>query len=577
MKSTLCGPPSPAGGIWGERGVAPSAGAAKFASMTSRSLGHRAPLLWLVAPLMAGLVAGKCTAIAPPTWLLGAALGSAVMANVAAWRRPRWWPPAIVATMFLAGGASYPLHRARLPRWEALPPREVSVSVQVDRIFPQADGRRATGLGRIVRAETPWRDLAAQRVYFSLVLPRGIPAPIRSAVFDAQGVLAPVPANPPADTFDSYLANAGLNFRLTRGRLRTIVRPASPYHAFLERTAAKLNEWLSAGVAAKRPALTAVFRAMMLGQKHELSDEQNALFMQSGTMHLFAINGLHIGVVAMALHALFTVLRCPRPVAALVTLAVLWLDVDTTGASPSAVRAFILVACYESATVLRRPANGLAALAAAALIVLLLEPMALFSASFQMSYGVVLAILTFGIPLAEWLTAHLAPFRDLPAVSWAWWQRTLADALRWFWPVLGIGLAAALVSTVSGPQFFQIWAPGGLLANLVLVPVAMFVIIAGCASVAAGLIGANLLGVLFNHAAMVLLVVIDRLIRIGATVPGTWWAARWREPWLAPTTLGLLAVTLLAGYAAGWRRDRGGWWPPVAVAGLGLIFGVKFG
>lgn len=526
---------------------------------------------------MAGLAAGKFTDLAPVPWLLGGALVAAVAANLAACQAPRWWAPAIATAMFLAGSASYALHRARLPRWERLPPREVNVSLRVNRIFPQAGGQRATGLGTIVRTDGLVSELLGQRLYFSLALRRGESAPVRSAVVEAIGVLAPLPRDPPADTFDSYLSNAGLNFRLTRGRLLATAQPPTGYHVFLEHAAEKLNAWLSAGVAAKRPELTAVFRAMMLGQKHELSDEQNALFMQSGTMHLFAINGLHIGVVAMALHALLTVVRCPRPVAALVTLAVLWLDVDTTGASPSAVRAFILVACYESATVLRRPANGIAALAAAALIVLLRDPMALFSASFQMSYGVVLAILTFGIPFADWLSTKLAIFRDLPEATWAWWQRLLGMALHWFWPVLGIGLAAALVSTVSGPQFFHIWAPGGLIANLVLVPIAMLVIIAGCASVAAGLAGATSLGVLFNHAAMVLLIVIDRLIRLGAAAPGTWWAANWREPWLASATLAALTATLLAGYAAGWRRERGGWWPPFAIAGLGLIFGVKFG
>jgi len=292
-------------------------------------------------------------------------------------------------------------------------------------------------------------------------LRRGETAPTRSTVIAAIGVLAPLARNPPSDSFDGYLASAGMNFRLTRGRVLAVEQPPTRYHAFLERAAVKLNELLSAGVAAKRPELTAVFRAMMLGQKHELSDEQNAEFMHSGTMHLFAINGLHIGVVAMALHALLAVLRCPRPIAAVVTLAVLWLDVDTTGASPSAVRAFILIACFEAALVLRRPVNGIAALAAAALIVLVVEPMALFSASFQMSYGVVFAILSFGLPLAEWMAARFALFKDLPEATWAWWQKFSATALRWFWPVLGIGLAAALVSAVSGPEYFHVWAPGG--------------------------------------------------------------------------------------------------------------------
>jgi len=85
-----------------------------------------------------------------------------------------------------------------------------------------------------------------------------------------------------------------------------------------------------------------------------------------------------------------------------------------------------------------------------------------------------------------------------------------------------------------------------------------------------------MLGVLFNHAAIALLVVIDRLIRIGVQVPGTWWVANWRAPWLASAALALVLAALLAGYATGCKKERGAWWPPVAIAALGLILGVKF-
>ena len=94
---------------------------------------------------------------------------------------------------------------------------------------------------------------------------------------------------------------------------------------------------------------------MMLGRKQDLAAIQRGLFLLSGTMHLFAINGLHIGVVALSLHALLALARCPRPLASTLVLAVLWLDVDTTGESPSAVRAFLMVAVLEAAFILRRP------------------------------------------------------------------------------------------------------------------------------------------------------------------------------------------------------------------------------
>lgn len=545
--------------------------------MTSRSLGHRAPLLWLVVPFIAGIAMGRYGPTVRPATLLALALAVAGLSFLAAWRAPRWWALPLSMTLLFAGDASYNLRRARLAAWEQLPPREVRLSLRVDRLFPQADDRKAAGLATVVRSEAHLPDLAGQRIYFSLVLSERVVAPVRSMIIATVGVLVPLPENPPPATFDGYLADAGMNFRLARGRMLAVEQPPTRYRMFCEHLGHRLNATLSAGVAVKRPELAAVYRAMMLGQKYELSLEQEQLFMHSGTMHLFAINGLHIGVVAMALHALLVIARCPRLLVAGLTLLLLWLDVDTTGASPSAVRAWLLVAVYETAFILRLPANGIAALAAAALVVLLAEPMALFSASFQMSYGVVLAILSFGLPLADWLAGRWPPWPNLPEVTWAWWQRWWARGVRWFWPVFGIGVAAALVGAVSGAAFYRVFTPGGLVANLVLVPLAMLVIVAGFASIALGLAGWTEASLLLNHAAVLVLAVIEALIRLSQQVPGIWWPAEWRAPWLGTATLALLLTVIVTGYARGWAGWARGFWPPVAVVLLALIFGVKFG
>jgi competence protein ComEC len=294
-------------------------------------------------------------------------------------------------------------------------------------------------------------------------------------------------------------------------------------------------------------------------------------------MHLFAINGLHIGVVAFSLHMLLMLLRCPRPVATLITLAVLWLDVSSTGASPSAVRAFLLVAAFETAYVLRLPNNGIAALANAATIVLVLDPMALFGAGFQMSYGVVLSILCLGLPLADALQARWQPYASLPKVSWTRWQHALTQSLNWLAGALGIGIAATLVSALTGIQHFHVLVPGSLLANLILVPLASLVIVAGFISITGGLLGGIAISAWFNHAALLVLWGIDALIRYSSGLPGAWYAANWRAPWFGPAALASLLILCLTGYAFGWHRNRGSFWPPVVVTTLVLVFGVKFG
>ncbi len=545
--------------------------------MLSRSLGHRAPLLWLVLPFIGGLALGKMGLAAPVGVMLTAAGLAAVGAGLAASRAPRWWAPSLVVAMVLAGAASYALHRVRLPAWDQLPPREARVGLRVDRVFAPSDARRATGLATVVRVDEHLRELAGQRVYFSLNLRRGETAPIRSAVVSAVGVLVTLPRDPSADTFDGYLAGAGINFRLTRGRVLATERPARGYYQFCARAAERCHAILGLGIAEKRPALAGLLRAMMLGATHELSDEQHTLFMQSGTMHLFAISGLNIGVIAGALQSLLLLLRLPPWARLAIGAALLWLFVDITGASPSAVRAFTMAVFLQAAFVFERPANVLAALVASALAVVLVAPLQVFSASFLMSYGIVTALLVLGLPLGDAWLARWTPWRDLPKPTWRWWQRWSEAAWRAVAVAVAIGVATTLVSLLTGVQFFRLLTPGALAANLVLIPAAMVVTLAGFASLLCGLVGFSAGAVLCNHAAALVLALIEWLVRLSVQLPGAFLPARFSHAWIGTAALVALLAALLVGYSARWQKHGGSWWPPFAIVALVLVFGVSFG
>jgi competence protein ComEC len=355
---------------------------------------------------------------------------------------------------------------------------------------------------------------------------------------DAVGLIAPVPRHPPADSFDGYLHGLGVAFFLSRGRLLSVQKAPTAYRRWCETIAQRMNELLGYGLG-RRPALAAVYRAMMLGRRRGLSKEQGLLF-----MHLFAINGLHIGVVALSMNALLALLRFPRRFAAVLVLAVLWLDVDTTGASPSALRAFLMVAAVEIAWMLRRPVNPLAAVTTSALIVVLADPMEFLSASFQMSYSVVAAIFLLGLPLGARLQARFPANRDLPEGSWLWRHRAAAAATRHLYPAVGVGAAA---------------------------------IVAGFGSLVAGMACAAAASRLFNCAAGVLLGLIDVLLRLATEIPGAWFPAHYRATWTGPAALAALVGSCMAGYASGWRIERGGFWPPFAIAAIALGLGARFG
>src|SRR5690606_17449732 len=150
--------------------------------------------------------------------------------------------------------------------------------------------------------------------------------------------------------------------------------------------------------------------------------------------------------------------------------------------------------------VVRAPGNVASALAASALLVLLLDPMQLFGAGFQMSYGIVAALLLYGVPMAERWHQAVRPWVLVPPVALVWWQRSIIRACRCLQSSMAIGLAAALIGTISGVAFFGIFTPAAIVANLPLIPLASAAILAGFASLLSGMAGLTPLVVLFNHA-----------------------------------------------------------------------------
>ena len=542
--------------------------------MTSRSLGHRAPLLWVLLPLMTGLILGKLDWLPlTPTWWAGAGV---VLAGIALGVR-KAWAPCLVLGVVLSGAALYEIQRARLPDWDALPPRESQATIHVDRMFaPRPDGKSASGLGHIISSEALLPELAGQAVYFSINLRRGAAPPIRSSELVVIGVLQTLPRNPPGDTFDGYLANAGINFRLTRGRVVATPGVPTAYNRFCDAALRRFDRLLDRGIE-KHPNYSGVYRAMLLGQQQELSEEQHTIFMESGTMHLFSISGLHIATIAGVIYGALVLLRLPRWAQLVVGGTLLWLYVDITGGTPSAVRSWIMIMFLYASRTLRTPGSPVAALAASAVVVLVYAPLQFFSASFQLSYGIVAALLLMGLPLGEAWSARWSLFADLPKSAWRWHQHLRDKSWRGLIGMLSIGIASTLFSALLGIAIFRLFTPGSLAANLVLIPASVLVVLAGFLSLLCGLVGLGALSVVFNHAGILVLAAIEHTVRFFVTLPGVYYPAQFSPAWLGYAGTVAVFGTMLYGYATRWEWKRGGFWPPFALTAVALVLGVRFG
>jgi competence protein ComEC len=469
--------------------------------------------------------------------------------------------------------------RARPAEWDTLelPPREARLTLRVERLFAPPQGRAdmAGGIARVVGTERHLEDLKGQRIQFFTTWPAEAGPTLRGAEFVALGLLRPVPARPEAGGFDRFMADAGVNFSFSRGRVEGEPKAAGAWSRFCAAAGARLEKILRTGLE-DEPERADLYVAMMLGKKEELGEERKDWFMRSGTMHLFAISGLHIAGIAVALNTLLGLARVPPVARFAAGTALLWIFVQTTGGAPSAVRAFWMVTCMLAAHRLRLPGNSLAALAASALVVLVLDPHQLFGAGFQMSYGIVAALLLYGVPLFEkWREAWHPSWNEPAELRPGWWRWLQTVPPLGVLSVLALGLAATLMSLPATVTFFGLMTPGGFFVNLLLVPTAGLVLFSGVGAMVCGLAGLAPLASLFNHAAAVVLAVMEGAVMLALKVPGGSWSAGFVAPWLGPATMAGVLVLLAAGYVRGWRAAEGGYWVPWAVLGLGLVLGVR--
>ena len=126
--------------------------------------------------------------------------------------------------------------------------------------------------------------------------------------------------------------------------------------------------------------------AMTLGWRTAFTGDISEPFLRAGTMHLFAIDGLRIALISGMLVALLRVLQVSRAWCGLIAIPAIWFYTAATGWESSAIRASVMMTIVLGGWALKRPANLVNSLAAAAFIILLWEPRQLFEASFQLSF-----------------------------------------------------------------------------------------------------------------------------------------------------------------------------------------------
>ena len=132
--------------------------------------------------------------------------------------------------------------------------------------------------------------------------------------------------------------------------------------------------------------------ALLTGETETISEAGRIALSEAGLSHILAVSGMHCGFLyAMAV---FFIGRHRRRFLASITIMILVFYVILTGASPSVVRACVMLSFVLLAPVFRRESDGFTSLSAALLLILLANPYAVASLSLQLSFAAMAGMLT---------------------------------------------------------------------------------------------------------------------------------------------------------------------------------------
>jgi competence protein ComEC len=279
-------------------------------------------------------------------------------------------------------------------------------------------------------------------------------------------------------SYQKYLSNRDVHFILSVKNSSEIKKESKSGGIYFLKSVYRLrnyfkkinNQYLS-------PKEAGIMNALLLGDRSYIPKNVRQLFVMTGTAHILAISGLHMGIIALILMMFFRLLPVHRIFQFLCVIVFLLGYMMLAGFRVSVLRATIMIVIFLGSHIFERQASNLNTLFLAGFIIALINPLYLFDVGFQLSFTCVLSIFLF-VPMFKkvipkklpYLFAHIL---DSLCVSFAVW----------------IGVGGLIM------YYFHVMTPISIVANLIVVPLLMALLILGFGLMFLGGISAFLAGV----------------------------------------------------------------------------------
>ena len=279
-------------------------------------------------------------------------------------------------------------------------------------------------------AEKPADTKATENIL--CYLREGVPEPEIGSLVILKGTLKNFqqPTNPGQFNAPFYYQILRISFRLNQAEIQVksdrFYKIAEGLYQLRRKAGSKVDALLPEQEAS-------VMKTMLLGEKGILDEEIKGLYQRNGIAHILAISGFHISMIGMGLYQLLRRAGLKIKLSAILASMIIVLYGMMTGFAVSAIRAIAMFLLQMLAQILGRTYDRITALAVAAVLVLVEQPLYLFHSGFQFSFLCVLGIslilpvlgnvrkgkkLFEGVALmAVTLPVYLGVFYQIPAYS----------------------------------------------------------------------------------------------------------------------------------------------------------------
>lgn len=279
------------------------------------------------------------------------------------------------------------------------------------------------------------------------------------------------PKNPYQFNYKSYLEKQGVQHQVFLKNTKYIHKESSQNSIY------KIAEGIRNRVEEKlqlngfKGEELAVIKALILGQRNNISKELLQEYTKAGAIHILAVSGLHVGIILLILTSLFKPLeklKNGKVLKSVFIVCLLWGFAIIAGLSASVVRAVTMFTAVAIGMTFKRKTFVLHSLVTSMFVLLLIKPLFLFDVGFQLSYLAVFSIVTIQPMLS-----------NLWRPKWG-----ITDKV---WQLFTVSLAAQLgVLPISLFYFHQF--PGlFMLSNLVIIPFIGVVLMGGVLVIALAL------------------------------------------------------------------------------------------